>query len=103
MTAPIQFLEYWYFHIPNYILAVFMYSLLGRFLLSLIFPPDSRNYIFRAFAVLTDPVLAVVRCVTPRSVPLLLTVLFSVIWILMLRFTLLAVFAANGLAPKVAG
>jgi hypothetical protein len=28
MDAPIQFYQYWYFHIPNYVLAALMYSLL---------------------------------------------------------------------------
>ena len=103
MNAPIEFLEYWYFHIPNYVLAVLMYSLLGRFLLSLVFAPGSQNFIFKAFVALTDPVLAVVRGITPRAVPLLLMVLFSVIWIMMLRFALLAVFSAYGLAPTIQG
>ena len=103
MGAPVQFYEYWYFHIPNYVLAVLMYSLLGRFLLSIVFPADSKNYIFRAFVRLTEPVVAAVRFVTPRAVPALVTVLFAATWLLMLRFALLAGFAAAGLAPKVAG
>ena len=103
MNAPVQFYEYWYFHIPNYVLAVFMYSLLARFALSFLFPPDSRNYIYRAFVRLTEPVLFVVRVITPRAVPTLLTVLFSALWVLMVRFAFFAAFATAGLAPTVAG
>ena len=103
MDAPVQFYEYWYFHIPNYLLAVLMYSLVARFILSFAFAADSRNYIFRAFVRLTDPVLAIVRPITPRAVPLLVMVLFSVMWVLMARFALLAGFAAAGLAPTIAG
>lgn len=103
MSAPIEFYEYWYFHIPNYLLAVLMYSMIARFILSFAFSADSRNYIYRAFVRLTDPVLALVRPITPRAVPLLVTVVFSAIWLLVARFALLAGFAAAGLAPKVAG
>ena len=103
MDTPVQFYEYWYFHIPNYVLAVLMYSLVGRFLLSLVFAPSSKNYIFRAFIRLTEPVVAAVRFVTPRAVPALVMVLFAATWLLMLRFALLAGFAAAGLAPTVSG
>ena len=34
-------LTYWYFHLPNFILAALMYTLLGRALLALIVQPDS--------------------------------------------------------------
>ena len=80
-----------------------MYSLLARFLLSFVFAPDSRNYIYRAFVRLTDPALAVVRPITPRVVPPLLTVLFSAIWVLIVRFGFFAAFAASDLAPTVSG
>ena len=103
MDAPVQFYEYWYFHLPNYLLAVLMYSLLGRFLLTLVFPPDSKNYIFRAFIAVTDPVVAAVRFVTPRAVPALVTVLFSAVWLLVMRFALLVGFSAAGIAPTVSG
>ena len=52
---------------------------------------------------LTDPVLAVVRVITPRAVPQLLTVLLAAIWLLMARFALLVGFASAGLAPTIAG
>ena len=32
---------YWYFHLPNFILAALMYTMLGRFLLGLIVDADS--------------------------------------------------------------
>jgi len=44
-TFPI--LTYWYFHLPNFVLAALMYTLLGRALLSLFLDPDSSNYIWR--------------------------------------------------------
>jgi YggT family protein len=103
LDTSVRFYEYWYFHVPNYVLAALMYSLLARFLLSFVFAPDSRNYIYRAFVRLTDPILAAVRFVTPRSVPPLLTVLLAAIWLIIVRFALLVGFITAGLAPRVAG
>ena len=103
MDAPVQFFEYWYFHVPNYLLAALMYSLVARFILSFAFAADSPNYIFRAFVRLTAPVLAIVRPITPRAVPLPVMVLFSAVWVLIARFGLLVGFAAAGLAPRIAG
>lgn len=71
--------------LPNYLLAALMYTLLGRFILSFLFPPDSRNYIFRAFVRLTDPIVALVRPITPAAVPHLLLLVFAAIWMLVLR------------------
>ena len=71
--------------IPNYLLAALMYTLLGRFVLSFLFPADSRNYIFRAFVRLTDPVLALVRLITPAAVPHPVLLIFAAIWMLVLR------------------
>jgi YggT family protein len=103
LNAPVQFFEYWYFHIPNYLLALVMYSLLARFLLSFVFTPDSKNYIYRGFVRVTDPALAVVRPLTPRSVPPLALMLFGAIWLLIARFVLLASLSAAGLAPTIPG
>lgn len=103
MDEPIRFFDYWYFHIPNYVLAALMYSLLARFLLSFFFPADSPNYIFRAFVRLTDPVLWLLGFVTPHAVPPLLRVLFATVWIFILRFAFLAALASQDLAPRATG
>lgn len=93
-------LEYWYFHLPNYALAVLMYTLLGRFLLSFFFAPGSSNYIWRAFVRLTDPVVRIFAFITPRAVPALITLLFAFLWLFVIRIALLRVFAEMGLAPQ---
>ena len=103
MDAPVQFFEFWYFAIPNYLMAALMYSLLARFLLSLVLRQDSPNYIFRFLVRVTDPVLAVFGWVTPRAVPALLLVLFSVVWILVARFVFFLAMAGAGLAPTATG
>ena len=51
-------LTYWYFHLPNFLLAALMYTLLGRAMLGLIVEPNSQNYIWRFFCRITDPVVA---------------------------------------------
>ena len=49
MSTTIPILSYWYYHLPNFLLAALMYTLLGRVLLSLFVDPDSPNYIWRFF------------------------------------------------------
>ena len=71
-------LTYWYFHLPNFILAVLMYTLLGRALLGLIVQPDSSNYIWRFFCRITDPVVAVFALVTPKAAAPVVVWLFGV-------------------------
>jgi uncharacterized protein YggT (Ycf19 family) len=59
---------HWYYFLPQYALAVLMWTMAGRFLLGLFAPPDWDNYVWRFFRRLTDPVIAVVRRVTPPLV-----------------------------------
>ncbi len=61
------FLTHWYYHLPNFILAALMYTLLGRVLLGLFVDPNSPNYIWRFFCRITDPVVAAVALVTPKA------------------------------------
>ncbi|MGE0231094.1 MAG: YggT family protein [Flavobacteriaceae bacterium] len=95
------FIQYWYFHIPNYVLAVVMYTLLARFILSFFLPPDSRNYIFRGFCFVTNWFLAPVRFLTPAMVPHMLLLLFGMVWAGALRYALYFALTGAGLAPTV--
>ena len=92
---------YWYFHLPNFILAVFMYTLLGRVLLGLMVDADSPNFIWRFFCRITDPVVAVVATVTPKVTPPVVLWLFGFVWLFWLRVALLYAFLFFGLLPKV--
>jgi len=92
----------WYFQLPNYVLAAVMYSFLGRFILSFFLPPDSKNYIFRAFVRITDPMLAPVRFITPAIVPHMIVLIFAALWTLVLRFVLLVALAGT-LSPVATG
>ena len=93
------FIAQWWFHLPNFVLAALMYTMLGRFVLSFLFPPESTNYIWRAFVRLTDPVLRLVRFVTPLVVPPMLVLLFASVWLLAARVALLVLFASIGQMP----
>jgi YggT family protein len=93
-------LVYWYFHLPNYVLAALMYTLLGRALLALIVEPHSSNYIWRFFCRITDPVVAVVAPITPKAVAPVVIWLFGVVWLFWLRVLLLNVFLILGVVPK---
>src|SRR5262245_23885326 len=82
------FLSYWYYHRPDYVLAVLMYTVLGRAALSLLLDSDSQNYIWRFFCRVTDPVIAIVAQVTPKAAAPILLWLFSFVWLFWARFAL---------------
>jgi YggT family protein len=101
VTDANSLLSLWYFHLPNFILAALMYTLLGRAVLGLVVGPDSLNYIWRFFCRITDPVVAVIAVVTPRAVAPIVVWLFGVVWLFWLRVLLLHVFLLLGAVPKV--
>jgi YggT family protein len=96
-----SFWTYWYYHLPNFVLAALMYTLLGRALLALIVQPDDSNYIWRAFCRLTDPVVAAVVLVTPKAAAPVVVWLFGAVWLFWLRVLLLYGFVISGFAPKI--
>ena len=60
-------LTYWYYHVPNFVLAALMYTLLGRAILGMFVDADSPNYIWRFFCRVTDPIVAAVALMTPKA------------------------------------
>jgi uncharacterized protein YggT (Ycf19 family) len=94
---------YWYFHIPNFILAALMYTMLARVLLSLMVDPDSPNYIWRFFCRITDPVIAVLSIVTPKVTPPPMLWLFGFVWMFWLRVVLHYALLLLNLAPRFGG
>jgi YggT family protein len=96
------FWQYWYFHLPNYVLAVLLYTLLGRFLLAFVMAPDSANYIWRFFRRLTDPVLVAAGFITPSFISPFFLPLIGAFWLLILRHALFVALYAAGVAPEVA-
>jgi len=95
-----QIFTSWYFHLPNFLLAALMYTLLGRALLGLILNPDSTNYIWRFFCRITDPVIALFALVTPRAAAPVVLWLFCVVWLFWIRVAFLITFASLGALPK---
>jgi hypothetical protein len=94
------FLSFWYYQIPNFILAALMYTLLGRVLLGFMVDSDSPNYIWRFFCRITDPVIAAVALVTPRAVPPVIIWLFGVVWLFWIRVAFLYLFLVFGVVPR---
>ena len=91
---------YWYYHLPNFLLAALMYTLLGRAVLGLIVEPDSKNYIWRFFCRITDPMVAAVALVTPKAAAPVIIWLFGVVWLFWLRVGFLILITMYGLAPR---
>ena len=93
------FWSYWYFHIPNFVLAAVMYTLIGRLVLGLFVPENWDNYIWRGFRTITDPVVGIVRTVTPAVASHGVVMIFAVLWLMLLRVAYFALLLDIGLAP----
>jgi hypothetical protein len=96
-------LQYWYFHLPNFLLAAVMYTALGRLLLSNFVAPDWPNYIWRMFKRITDPFIRIVKIVTPFGVPDVLILIFTILWLMVLRVVFFMVMSSFGLLPSIGG
>ncbi len=92
-------IDLWYFHIPNFILAAVMYTLIGRLVLSFFATPGWQNYIWRAFVRITDPAVQAARFITPAAVPPTVVLVFAALWIMLARVALFASLAGLGLLP----
>lgn len=94
-----DFWSYWYFHIPNFVLAAVAYTLMGRLVLGLFVPENWDNYIWRGFKAITDPFVRIVRVVTPAILTHPVVMIFGVLWLMALRVGYLALLVRLGLAP----
>jgi YggT family protein len=94
---------FWLYQAPNLLLAALMYTLLGRFLLSLFYPDTSDKVLWRVFRQITQPVIEAVRVVTPLVVPPPVVILFAVAWVFLARLMLFLGFAAAGYLPVLEG
>lgn len=100
MEATIPFWSYWYFQVPNYLLAALFYTLLGRFVISLFVPENWGNYIWRAFKLSTDWYLRLVRYLAPAIIPCGLLPLVGAFWAMAARVAFSVGMLAADLAPK---
>ncbi|MBW8269881.1 YggT family protein [Caldovatus aquaticus] len=91
------YLPFW---VVNYGLAVVGWTCLGRFALQWAVPPDSPNYIWRAFRRLTDWALALARLLVPRYVAAAFLPLVAAFWIWVIRLLFGLAMLAAGWAPR---
>jgi uncharacterized protein YggT (Ycf19 family) len=94
-------IQYWYFHLPNFVLAAIMYTLLGRLILSFFVAPDWKNYIWRAFVRITEPAVRLTRLVTPQALPHVVVLIFAILWVMLLRIAIFMALGNLGLLPSV--
>jgi YggT family protein len=94
---------FWLYQIPNLALAALMYTLMGRFVLSLFFPPDSDKVIWNVFRQITQPAINMVQVVTPYAVHERVVVLLTVVWVLFIRLMVFLSFATMGWLPTLVG
>ncbi len=93
-------LTYWYYHVPNFVLAALMYTLLGRVLLGLL----RRCELAELHLALLLPHHRSGRgrrlLVTPKAAAPVIVWLFGVVWLFWLRVGFLILFTMYGIAPK---
>ena len=96
-------LAHWYYHVPDLILAAFMYLMALYFLLMLAFgwTLHAQGAFLRVFHGVVNPVLRTVRVLTPRIVPNGLVPVLAVVWLAALRVLLYWSFLAAGIRPKI--
>lgn len=95
-----NFWSYWYFHIPNFVLAAVMYTLIGRLVLGFFVPENWDNYIWRFFRLITDPFVKAVRFVTPQVLSHTVVIVFAVLWVMAVRLAYLVTLINLGLGPS---
>ena len=99
MTPTESFLEHWWFHLPNLLLAALIYSVMGRYVLELIFGGKD-VVILKVFRSVTDPVLKLVRLITPAVVPNGLVIVFTLFWLMAARMLWFLTAVAAGMSPS---
>jgi len=101
MTPADSFIQNWWFHIPNLVMSALIYTLIGRYILDLVFGADSKAVILHVFRRVTDPVLKLVRFVTPAVVPNGLVLVFAIVWLMGLRMFWFLTAVAAGMRASV--
>ena len=88
------------YHLGNYALAVLMYMMLARLLLSFFFAEESRQVIWVATRQLTQPFIAAVRVITPGFVIPKALPFIAIFWLALARLLFWILMADAGLAPS---
>ena len=88
MDPALQALPLWWI-ILDYVLAMVMWTLIGRAAMNFFLPTNSPFFFMRAFVFLTDPVLRVFKPITPGFLVEPLVPLYVAWFFFMVRFYLL--------------
>jgi uncharacterized protein YggT (Ycf19 family) len=92
---------YWYFHLPNYAMALLFWTLIGRFMFAWFLPADSPNFIYRWFRRLTDWLIRPVAYITPSIVPPLALAPVAAVWVAIARVAFFMTVYTFGLMPRI--
>lgn len=92
-------------HLPfwavTYILALTAWGCLGRFMMQAFIPPDSRNYIWRGFVMLTGWAVWLARRVVPSYVTGPFLPLVAAFWLFAIRTVFGLIMLSAGFAPRI--
>lgn len=94
----LDYLPFWF---VAYGTAIVAWSCVGRFLLELLLPPDSPNYILRWFRLLSDWAVRAVRFITPAFFHTRYLPLITAYWAFVVRFALTTMLLMNGMVPVI--
>ncbi|MGE0766964.1 MAG: hypothetical protein AB7L90_10910 [Hyphomicrobiaceae bacterium] len=103
MTPTESFFAHWYFHVPNLLMAAMIYTLIGRYLLELFLSRKPDAVILTIFRAVTNPVVRLVRIITPRIVPDGLVVVLAICWLMSGRMLWFLTCVAAGMRANVMG
>jgi hypothetical protein len=93
----IGYLPFW---IANYGLALVAWSCLACFSMQVFMAPDSRNYIWRGFRLVSAPGMWVARLLSPAYIVPAWWPLVGALWVFAIRFAVSFAMLASGLAPR---
>lgn len=89
------------FWIVTYVLALTAWACIGRFAMQAFIAPDSPNYIWRGFRLLTDWAVWTARRAVPSYVATIWLPLVAALWLFGLRFIFGVAMLSAGLAPRI--
>lgn len=90
------FVPFW---IVTYGTAIVAWSCVGRFLLEIMLPPDSPNYILRWFQRLTNWAIRLTQVITPRFFHTRYLPLITAYWTFVIRFVATTWLLSQGMVP----
>jgi YggT family protein len=100
MTPTESLIQHWWFHLPNLLLAAMIYTVIGRYILELVFGGKD-VVIVNVFRSVTDPVIKLVRLITPAVVPNGVVIVFTLMWLMAARMLWFLTAVAAGMSPSV--